>query len=422
MPKKTVKIPAYRRHKGSGQAFVQINGARHYLGKYDSEKSQERYRRLVAELLAAPIALPKPGNRHSQSVAYGSELEVVQISAAYWQYAEGYYTKDGRPTGQVAIIRLVLGVLRKFYAHVPAVEFGPLAMRAIQLHLVERGLARKTINHMCGVIKHMFKWAASHEMIPVTIYQALATVPGLRKGRTAAREPEPVGPVADEVVDATIPSLPPVVADLARFQRLTGCRPGEACIVRPCDVDTSGAVWCYRPESHKTQHHGRERIIMVGPQAQGVLRPYLLREKTAYCFTPADSERKRNLRRRDNRRSPMTPSQAKRRPKLHRKHAPGDRYDTQAYRRAIDRTVERINKQRQEEAQKVLEQTGIKVEPALLPAWHPNQLRHAAATKIRKHFGLEAAQVALGHSEANVTQIYAERDMTLATEVMRKLG
>ena len=54
--------------------------------------------------------------------------------------------------------------------------------------------------------------------------------------------------------------------------------------------------------------------------------------------------------------------------------------------------------------------------------WNPNQLRHSAATKIRKHFGLEAAQVALGHSEANVTQIYAERDMTLATEVMRKLG
>ena len=61
MPKKTVKIPAYRHHKGSGQALVQINGARRYLGKYDSEKSQERYRRLVAELLATPIAVPEAG-------------------------------------------------------------------------------------------------------------------------------------------------------------------------------------------------------------------------------------------------------------------------------------------------------------------------------------------------------------------------
>jgi integrase len=422
MPKKTVKIPAYRHHKGSGQAFVQVNGSRRYLGKYGSEKSQERYRRLVAELLATPIALPKPGKGAPPPAGFGSDLEVVQITAAYWQFAEGYYTKDGRPTGQLPIVRQVLRILREFYAHVPAVEFGPLAIRAIQQHLVKRGLARQTINHFCGVIKHMFKWAASHEMMPVAIYQALATVPGLRKGRTAAREPEPVGPVADEVIDATLPSLPAVVADIVRFQRLTGCRPGEACIIRPCDVDTSGAVWCYRPESHKTQHRGRERIIMVGPKAQDVLRPYLLREKTAYCFTPADSERKRNAERRENRRSPMTPSQATRRRKQYRRRAPGDRYDTTAYRRAIDRTVDRINKNRQEDAEKAMKETGIKIEPALLPGWHPNQLRHSAATKIRKHFGLEAAQVALGHSEANVTQIYAERDMTLAREVMRKLG
>ena len=239
MPKKTVKIPAYRHHKGSGQALVYINGARRYLGKYDSEKSHERYRRLVAELLAAPIALPKPGKGCPPAVGFGSELEVVQIGAAYWQFAEGYYIKNGRPTGQLPIVRRSIRILRKFYAQVPAVEFGPLAMRAIQGHLVELGLARRTINHMCGTIKHIFKWAASHEMIPVAVYQALATVPGLRKGRTAAREPEPVGPVAGEVIDATLPSLPPVVADMVRFQRLTGCRPGEACIIRPCDVDTS---------------------------------------------------------------------------------------------------------------------------------------------------------------------------------------
>jgi len=313
-------------------------------------------------------------------------------------------------------------VLREFYAHAPAVEFGPLAIRAIQQNLVERGLARKTINHMCGVIKHMFKWAASHEMIPAATYQALATVPGLRRGRSAAREPEPIGPVPDEVIDATLPSLPSVVADMVRFQRLTGCRPAEVCMLRPCDVDTSGDVWSYRRESHKTAHHGRERTIMVGPKAQDVLRPYLLLEKTAYCFAPVNSERRRNLQRRDNRRTPMTPSQAKRRPKQNRRRAPGDRYNTQAYRRAIDRAVRRINRKRHEQARKAMETTGTTADPVLLPDWHPNQLRHTAATEIRRHFGLEAAQVALGHSQANVTQIYAERDMALASEVMRKLG
>lgn len=49
--------------------------------------------------------------------------------------------------------------------------------------------------------------------------------------------------------------------------------------------------------------------------------------------------------------------------------------------------------------------------------WHPNQLRHTRATAIRQQFGLEAAQVALGHSRADTTQLYAERDNSLGARV-----
>jgi integrase len=54
--------------------------------------------------------------------------------------------------------------------------------------------------------------------------------------------------------------------------------------------------------------------------------------------------------------------------------------------------------------------------------WSPNQLRHAAATEIRKRFGIEAAQVALGHAKADVTQLYAERDLQKAESIMRQVG
>jgi site-specific recombinase XerC len=54
--------------------------------------------------------------------------------------------------------------------------------------------------------------------------------------------------------------------------------------------------------------------------------------------------------------------------------------------------------------------------------WHPNQLRHAHATQVRERFGLEAAQVALGHSRADVTQVYAERNQTLAEKVSLEVG
>jgi len=54
--------------------------------------------------------------------------------------------------------------------------------------------------------------------------------------------------------------------------------------------------------------------------------------------------------------------------------------------------------------------------------WTPNQLRYAAATSLRREFGIEAAQVVRGPSNANVTQIYAERDADRAKEIAKKVG
>ena len=153
-----------------------------------------------------------------------------------------------------------------------------------------------------------------------------------------------------------------------------------------------------------------------------MLRPYLLHDKAAYCFVPAESERKRNAIKHENRQSPMTPSQSRRRPKRHPKRAPGDRYTTGSYRRSVEHAGDAISRKQRDEARKATKATGFKVEPSPLPEWTPNQLRHSTATEMRKQFGLEAAQVTLGHSQADVTQIYAERDMGLAAEIMRKIG
>src|SRR6185436_17427489 len=115
----------------------------------------------------------------------------------------------------------------------------------------------------------------------------------LLKGRSEARETAPIRPVADTVVEATLASVSPVVADMVRFQRITGCRPGEVVILRPCDVDTSENVWIYTPSSHKTEHHGKQRVILIGPRTQNVLRRYLVRDKATFCFSPAESESQR---------------------------------------------------------------------------------------------------------------------------------
>jgi len=54
--------------------------------------------------------------------------------------------------------------------------------------------------------------------------------------------------------------------------------------------------------------------------------------------------------------------------------------------------------------------------------WSPNQLRHSRATIIREKYGIEAAQVVLGHAEVETTQIYAERDFAAAARIMSEIG
>ena len=113
--------------------------------------------------------------------------------------------------------------------------------------MIDAGLARTTINQRVGRIVRLFKWAASEELVPAGVYQALKAVSGLPKGRSEARETEPVRPVPDDVVEAIRPHVARQVWAMVELQRLTGMRPGEVVIMRTCDLDTSGEVWVYTP-------------------------------------------------------------------------------------------------------------------------------------------------------------------------------
>jgi integrase len=255
----------------------------------------------------------------------------------------------------------------------------------------------------------------SRELVPASVHQALTTVTGLQRGRTSARESDAVRPAEDCDVDAALPFLAPAVADMVRLQRLTGCRPGEIRILRPVDIDRSVDPWIYRPESHKTEHHGHGRTIFFGPMAKEILLPYLLRNAESYCFSPADSERHRKAEMRDARKTKVQPSQVDRSKSNPRRFA-GECYSKDSYARAIARACDAADRQAHKD------NPVVAADDRLVQSWTPNQLRHAAATKIRREFGLEAAQVILGHSRADVTQVYAERDMERAANVMKEIG
>src|SRR5262249_58694475 len=103
-----------------------------------------------------------------------------------------------------------------------------------------------------------------------------------QRGRSPAPDRKPVRPVEDNRVQAVLPFLPPPVAAMVRLQRLTGMRPGEVVIMRPCDVDRSGDIWYYRPSCHKNAWRAKERIVALGPRARLVLVPFLNRVPQAY--------------------------------------------------------------------------------------------------------------------------------------------
>ena len=339
--------------------------------------------------------------------------------ARYSDHAEKYYAKGGT----IHNIRRACSELAELYGRTQAANFGPLALKALRQRFVDAGLARTHCNRLTDFIRRMFKWAAGEQLVPVATWQALTSVPGLRFGHTDAHENAPVAPIDDVTVEATLPHMSPTVAAMVRLQRLTGMRPDEVCRLRPCEVDRTGDVWSYRPEHHKTVHRGKGRVIFIGPKAQDVLRRFLVRDAGSYCFVPAEVVLADREARHAARQTPLScgnrpgyrpPSRRARRGAKSR--PPGQQYTTISYRRAIHRACDKADLRAHEQ------QPEVATNKRIIPRWSPNRLRHTAATEIRRRFGLEAAQVVLGHSMADVTQIYTERDLAKAAAVIREVG
>lgn len=385
------RTPSYRLHKPTGRAVVTLAGRDVYLGKYGSEASRLEYDRLVAEWLV--------GGR-GRRPAPGDGTTVAEVILAYMKFAETYYRDpEGGPSREVDNVREAMRPLKRLYGHTEAAAFGPLAFKAVRETLVGRGLCRSTINSAMGRVRRMFKWAVANEMVPPSVYHGLQAVDGLRAGRGMAREPVKVEPVSEDHVRAVLPLVTPPVRAMIEIQWLCGARPGEVMRMRGCDIDRSGPVWVYRPSRHKTQNKGKGRAVLLGPKAQAVLGPWLKDDPAAHLFSPREAVALRYAERRAARKTKVQPSQMDRR-KAGPRRAPGERFDKNGYRKAIARACLKAG----------------------IPVWHPHRLRHSAATRIRAAYGLEAAQVVLGHSRADVTEVYAERDLSKGILVMGEVG
>lgn len=96
MPSKIKSTPSYLLHRGTGQARVRIDGRDHYLGRFGSPESRDRYKDLISDWLLKRDDL------------CGCSLTVDDLALLYMEHAARYYRKGGRPTSEVHCTRLAL--------------------------------------------------------------------------------------------------------------------------------------------------------------------------------------------------------------------------------------------------------------------------------------------------------------------------
>ena len=374
------KVPSYRLHKASGQAIVTLGGRMIYLGVYGSPESHAKYARTVAEWQVAAAVSTEPTN----------DLTVTECLARYLAYAEGIRCRDadGNLTQHYQRIRLAMRLLREMYGDTPANRFRSLALQAVRRNMIERGWRHRHINCCTGCIKTAFRWLVSQELVDPAVVHALDAVEPLTIRRPeGAVLSKDVRPIPDADIEPVIAELPWPLCDVARIQLWTGARAGEILQMRPMDVDTTGDVWTFRPQHHKTETLGKDRLIMIGSQAQDVLRPYLDRAPEAFCFCPREAVEKRL-------------TELGHRIMFRKSRRPGDRYEVNQYAHRLRAACRRA---------------GVK-------PWTSHQLRHTAATRVRARFGPDAAKAVLGHSSLRTTEIYAELDMGAARKAMGAMG
>ena len=390
-------VPAYKKHPDCNQARCWVGSRWVYLGEHGSPESLEAYRRVCAEVAASSAAAVA-------ARAPGRSATVNELLLAFLDHVTEYHRRpDGTRTNEVSEYKQALRVVRRLYGSVPAAEFGPVALEAVRHEMIHGlGWCRSRINKQVGRVRRCWKWGASKEIVPAAVWVALGSLEGLRKNRSPAKETDPVKPVDEAAYAATVPRLVPTVRVMVQLQRAAGLRPGEVRLLVPADLDTSGELWVYKPEEHKMAHLGRDKAVPLPPSARALIEPRLAGlGPNDYVFTPRQAREEMYAERRARRVSKVPPSQVSRRkPAAVLKKKWTSRFSAYSYAQWVARACKRAG----------------------VAPWTPGQLRHSFGTEVRERFGLEVAQVLMGHKNAKTTEIYAEAALQKGKAAAKELG
>jgi integrase len=343
---------------------------------------------------------------HVRNPSDPNAITVAKLACDYEEYAKKVFVKRDAPTGHMSNVHYGIAALKEHYGDLPLAEIDYPKISKLR-HLMCVGaaggaLSIKTVNGRLACIKAAFLWGRDQGHVSAVILNDVMMVKSLISGRCEARDSKSILPVDRSAIDRAKKFLPPTVRAMVDLQLLMGMRPGEVCIMRPCDfTGMSDDVWVYEPEYHKTERKGKTRQIPIGPRAQAILKPILPARPDEYIFSPARAQAERRTMMAAERSTPMSCGNvAGSNRKANPKTTPGAVYNCQSYRKAIRYACLR----------------------AAIPIWHPNQLRHTAGTNTREKYGYEAAVDLLGHSAPSTSAIYAERSLSRSKDISRKSG
>ncbi len=249
-------LPVHRRHKTHNRGYIHCEGRQWWTAEWGSMAANHLYDIFVSLWLQAGRRLPdglnpKEWQARKQAALANMDSEseaqeiyrVSDLVADFLQFAHVHYRKDGQSTREAENITYMVRPLLEALGDLPVDAFRLQDLVTYRDLLIEAGLARSQINKQVQVIRRIFKHGVFEGFVPAGILEALRTVRPLQKGRTKARETEPVRPVDEEAVFAVLPYLSQTVAAMVLLQWHTGMRPGEVVQMRGQDLDRSGPAW-----------------------------------------------------------------------------------------------------------------------------------------------------------------------------------
>lgn len=298
---------------------------------------------------------------------------LADVVPHYLRHCNDYYRlPNGKQSREPYRVRLTFADFLKLD---PPLDLDRSHLITYRDQLIARGNGRLHINQTVARIVRGLRWLAEHGHIPDASAMAvrlLAPLPAFRRG---VPESPGVKPVDWPTVEKTLEHLSEFWRAMILLQWHTGMRPGEVCSLRVDEVHTAGDTWVIdKGRNHKMAYKGKSKIIRIGPNGQKVLERWVSIAKA---------------------KKQMFVFRARNAVGVEAEHAPET-----SYCHAVARACKKAG----------------------VETWSPNQLRHAYATRLRSGAGLDAAQLMLGHSTADVTQIYAEVDLKKASELAERFG